>query len=309
MGEESEPPRIDRFLALRFPRFSRTYFQHLIDCEVVSVNGKVVKKRIRPKEGDIIDLLFLPKEEVELTPYPAPLEILFEDDHLLCVNKEAGMVMHPSPGHTGKTFVNALLHHCKERLPGPPDKPGIVHRLDKDTSGVLLVAKSQVAYEKLREQFKERTISKHYVAISYGNPSSCTINAPIGRNPVRKTERTVVTTGGKEAKTIVTPIAHAPPFSLLAIHPVTGRTHQIRVHLQHIGAPVLGDGTYGRPLLNIQHGISRQLLHAESITFNHPTKREAMTLTAPFSEEMSRSIKKWFGHAWRNDAIDSLSIS
>lgn len=290
--EEEEIERLDKLLAKRFPTYSRTYFQYLIDSESVLLNGNIIKKRIKPKGGQLIELTFLPAQEIDLIPEPIRLDILFEDDHLICINKPAGMVVHPAPGHSRGTFVHALLHHCQEiTLPGKIYRPGIVHRLDKETSGVLIAAKSIEAHEKLIDQFKERKVKKRYFAITVGHPSPCKINLPIGRHPLRRKEMTILDEGGKNATTIITPLDKNKEFSLISAQPITGRMHQIRVHLKHNKTPILGDPIYGFSKINKKYHIKRQLLHAAQIEFFHPIKNQILTFSAPLPEDMQTFAK------------------
>ncbi|CCB89814.1 uncharacterized RNA pseudouridine synthase ylyB [Simkania negevensis Z] len=292
--EEDEIDRLDKLLAKRFSSYSRTYFQYLIDCEAVLLNGEVIKKRCRPSPGDQIEVTFLPVEEIDLTPEPIPLDILYEDDHLICINKPPGMVVHPAPGHPKGTFVHALLHHCQGTpLPGKEYRPGIVHRLDKETSGILIGAKSVAAHQKLIEQFKGREIEKEYLAITIGHPQATTIHAPIGRHPVRRKEMTILETG-KEATTVITPLARGEHFSLISARLITGRTHQIRVHMKYNNTPILGDSVYGSQKINEKYQIPRQLLHAAKIKLAHPVTHQILNLSAPIPEDMEKVSEDFF---------------
>ena len=292
--ESEKVERLDKFLVMRFPSYSRTYFQYLIDAEAVCVNGAVTKKRISPKIGDRIEIKFLPLEEINLIPESIPLDVLFEDEHLLCVNKSAGMVVHPSPGHPKGTFVHAILHHCQgSLLPGKQHRPGIVHRLDKETSGVLIAAKSLDAYQKLIDQFKNRQIEKEYMTITVGHPHACKIDAPIGRDPFRRKQMAVLRSG-KEATTVIDPLKRGKHFSLISVRLLTGRTHQIRVHLKHNQTPILGDSTYGIAKINKKYGVKRQLLHAYRIRLSHPIKDQNLSLTAPLPHDMKGIMRDSF---------------
>jgi len=292
--QAEEIDRLDKLLAKRFSSYSRTYFQYLIDCEAVLLNGEVIKKRCKPHPGDQIEVTFLPTEEIDLTPEPIPLDILYEDEHLICINKPPGMVVHPAPGHPKGTFVHALLHHCEGApLPGKEYRPGIVHRLDKETSGILIAAKSVEAHQKLIEQFKGREIEKEYLAITVGHPEAVTIHAPIGRHPIRRKEMTILETG-KEATTIITPLARGEHFSLISAKLITGRTHQIRVHMKHNNTPILGDATYGSQKIKEKYHIPRQLLHASKIQFSHPISDQILNLSAPMPEDMKKVSEDFF---------------
>jgi 23S rRNA pseudouridine1911/1915/1917 synthase len=299
---EEEGLRVDKLLAQRFPNHSRTYFQHLIDQGFVLLNGEPVKKRIEPEEGDEIEVCFQLTPEASLTPEAIPLDILYEDEHLIAVNKPAGMVVHPAPGHWSGTFVNALLFHCQELAPSEdPLRPGIVHRLDKDTSGLLLAAKTLMAHQKLIELFTNRQIEKLYLAICAGRPATTVVNAPIGRHPVHRKEMAALP-DGREAITEVQTAAFNDKMSLVLAKPRTGRTHQIRVHLKHIGAPILGDPVYGKV---DAHGPERQMLHAYRLAFTHPINGTPLKLIAPIPEDMKHWLQKLCGPSLCASAISS----
>ena len=285
--------RLDRLLIKRFPTYSRSYFQYLIENQSVTINGQKVKKREKPKFGDRVEVFFIPPPEMDISPEDIPLEILYEDEHLICINKAAGMVVHPAPGNPDRTFVNALLYHCStlQKMENDP-RPGIVHRLDKDTSGVLLAAKTLLSHQKLVELFAARKMDKTYLAITLGNPGEISIKAPIGRNPYKRKEMSVVIEEGKEAITFVKPLASNQIFSLVEVKPKTGRTHQIRVHLKSVKTPILGDTVYGCDRTNSKYNVARQLLHALSISFIHPFTGELLHLSAPIPNDMEEWISK-----------------
>lgn len=287
--------RIDKFLSIRFPGYSRTYFQQLIALGLVLINGEKVKKRILPEEGDEVEVCFQAVPEISLAKENIPLKILYEDDHLLAVDKPAGMVVHPGPGHYSGTFVNALLYYCQDKLEATdPLRPGIVHRLDKDTSGVLIAAKTSLAHQKLVDAFSHRTIEKVYLAICKGKPCNQTIRAPIGRHPTDR-KKMSVQIDGKEAISEIQVVATNEIYSLCLVRPKTGRTHQIRVHLKHIGLTLLGDSVYGIPSLNAALQIDRQLLHAYQIKFQHPITQECLQLSAPIPGDFKHWIQRLFG--------------
>lgn len=294
VAEAEEGIRIDKLLAIRYPDHSRTYFQYLIDQGFVLINGEPVKKRSVPEEGDEIEVLFQLTPELSVEPEDIPLEILYEDESMLAVNKPSGMVVHPAPGHWRGTFVNALLGHCNQIASLDPLRPGIVHRLDKDTSGVLLAAKTIEAHQKLIERFSERTMEKQYLAICVGRPRNGILSAPIGRHPVHRKQMAVLA-DGKEAISEIQVVAFNDKLSLVLIKPKTGRTHQIRVHLKHLGTPVLGDELYGSAQANGSHNAMRQLLHAYRLSFTHPITNEPMHLTAPLPEDMKEWIRALCG--------------
>ena len=278
--------RLDKLLALQFPSHSRTYFQYLIENGYVLVNGVPIKKREKPAIGDEIEVCFALTPEISLEPENIPLDILFEDEHLLAINKPVDFVVHPAPGHPNGTFVNALLHHCQNPLPQHPLRPGIVHRLDKDTTGVLIAAKTEQAHAALVALFASREIKKIYHAICFGTPTEGLIDAPIGRHPTRRKEMAICPKG-KEAKTIVHLLAKEGPLSYIELDLLTGRTHQIRVHLKHINAPILGDPVYGAPQANAKYHTSRPLLHAKSVQFTHPITQQPITLEAPLPDDFT----------------------
>lgn len=287
VSEQEANVRLDKALSMRFPAHSRTYFQFLIEQGCVLVNGAVVKKRESLRTGDEIEIYFLLTPEISLEPQDIPLDILYEDEHLLAVNKPANMVVHPAPGHPKNTFVNALLFHCKKLESTDPMRPGIVHRLDKDTSGVLLAAKTACAHAKLVELFSKREIQKYYLAICVGIPKEGLIDAAIKRHPVNRKEMAVNLSQGKEAKSICRVLRRNNCISLIEVHLLTGRTHQIRVHLKYVGTPILGDQTYGSSESNKKYNPPRQLLHAQSLRFNHPITKEKLDLFAPLPSEFS----------------------
>lgn len=284
--EEDLGQRLDKLLALRYPDFSRTYFQSLIDRGSVLVNGEPIKKREKPSLGDEIDICFELPDELSLDAQNIPLDILFEDDHLIAINKPAGMVVHPAPGHPRSTFVNALLYHCKNlEQSGDTLRPGIVHRLDKDTSGVLIAAKTSEAHRALVQLFSTRQIQKTYVAISVGTPQEGRLSAPIKRHFFRRQEMTV-DESGKEAISDIKILKKSTELSFVEVGLITGRTHQIRVHLKHLKTPVLGDPVYGSESANKKHGAKRQLLHAARVVLTHPFTKELLTLRAPLPSDM-----------------------
>jgi 23S rRNA pseudouridine1911/1915/1917 synthase len=286
VSPEESKTRLDKLLSARFSGHSRTYFQYLIEQGCVLVNGAPLKKREAPKAGDEIEVCFLLTPEISLEPQNILLDILFEDDHLIAVNKPAGMVVHPAPGHPKNTFVNALLFHCRNLPSIDPIRPGIVHRLDKDTSGILIAAKTAQAHIKLVELFSNRHIQKTYLAICVGTPKEGLIDAPIKRHPMQRKEMTICFERGKEAKSLCKILKKNQHLSLVEIQLLTGRTHQIRVHLKHIGAPVLGDLVYGSPSANKRFNAARQLLHAHQLNFIHPMTNCLIHLSAPIPQDL-----------------------
>jgi 23S rRNA pseudouridine1911/1915/1917 synthase len=284
--------RLDAFLASRLPDLSRSRIQTLIREQFIIVNGEPAKPRDAVKAGDLIAIALPEAVPLENEPQEIPLEILFEDDDLIVINKAHGMVVHPAPGNPDGTLVNALLHHCKGRLSGigGVERPGIVHRLDKDTSGCLVVAKSDAAHQSLVTQFSERsTMEKIYLAVTQGvpKPEKETIFTHIGRHPVNRQKMAVVNPpGGKAAITDYEVLATdaATRTALVLCHLHTGRTHQIRVHLHHKGTPIIGDPIYGKPSKNPMLP-ERLMLHAWKLSFEHPITGARHDFVSPVPQE------------------------
>lgn len=289
---EEAGERLDKILANRFKEVrSRTYFQYLIQEHSVLLNGEPVKKQTRPEEGDEIQVEFILTPEISIQPEAIPLDILYEDAHILAVNKQAGLVVHPAPGNWTGTFVNALIHHCNEIASQDPLRPGIVHRLDKDTSGVLLAAKTAETHQKLVALFAGREINKEYLALCVGNPGKGTVNTPIGRHPVHRKQMACIAKG-RPAVTHYETLATKDNVSLVKLGLETGRTHQIRVHMQHLNASVLGDAVYGSEKMSHRLGANRQMLHASRVHFKHPITGQELEIVAPIPDDMQSLIKK-----------------
>jgi 23S rRNA pseudouridine1911/1915/1917 synthase len=284
--------RLDAFLAASLPELSRSRIQTLIREQYILVGGEPAKPRDAVKPGDLITLALPEAVPPEAAPQDIPLDVMFEDEHLLVINKAPGMVVHPAPGNPDGTLVNALLHHCKGRLSGigGVERPGIVHRLDKDTSGCLVVAKSDAAHQSLVTQFAERsTMEKIYLAVTHGvpKPVSETIFTHIGRHPVNRQKMAVVNPpGGKAAITDYEVLATdaATLTALVRCHLHTGRTHQIRVHLHHKGTPIVGDPIYGKPAKNPVLP-ERLMLHAWKLAFDHPVTGQRHQFESPIPPE------------------------
>ncbi len=269
--------RLDAFLALNLEGKTRSAVQKLMDQGKVLVNGKTGRKNDKVKPGDSIQVEIPEPEPLELLPQDIPLDIVYEDEHLLVVNKPKGMVVHPAPGNPDGTLVNALLYHCGESLSGINGviRPGIVHRIDKDTSGLLMVAKNDLAHQSLAAQIAAHTFTRMYNTVVYGNlkTDEGTISAPIARHPTDRKKMAVVP-GGREAVTHYRVLERLPGFTLVECRLETGRTHQIRVHMAHIGHPVAGDPVYG-PKKCIT-SLNGQCLHARLLGFVHPATGEYM---------------------------------
>lgn len=305
--EEEAGERLDKILAARFKEVqSRTYFQYLIDNHLVLLNGQPVKKRIKPKAGDEVEVEFVATPEAKLIPESIPLDILYEDEGLIVVNKPTGMVVHPAPGNWSGTFVNALLSHC-QILPLAEEtlRPGIVHRLDKETSGVLVAAKTIGMQQRLVELFSSRQVYKEYLAICVGNPGEGKIEEPIGRHPIHRKQMAIVP-HGRPALSFYKALGWNEKLSIVRVVIATGRTHQIRVHLKHRGTPVLGDPIYGHVQANKYYQTTHQFLHAYRLAFKHPATGERMEFEAPIPEGMANYLNQ-IDPQWR--AKDALSRS
>jgi len=289
--EENDHQRADRVLADAFPRWSRSRLQRLFDEGQVWLDNEAISKSRKVSTGDFLSFSLPPSSSSVLRPRAIPLEILFEDDHVLVVNKRCGMIVHPGNSTGEDTLVHALLHYCKGRLSrlSGKERPGIVHRLDKETSGAIVVAKTDVAFRSLSAQFSKRSIEKKYIAICSGVPvSDCgVIREPIGRHQRIRTKMAVVATGRPAYSEWRRIRVWGDRYSLLEISIHTGRTHQIRVHLSWIGHPVAGDSTYGYRALE---AFSRTMLHAQRIIFNHPVKGCRLTLEAELPTDFSVAI-------------------
>ena len=290
ISSESSHDRLDAYLAGNIADLSRSRIQELIREQYILLNGKPAKPRDSVKSGDTISVV-IPEAVPDIAaPQDIPLDILYEDEHLLVLHKEHGIVVHPAPGNPDGTLVNALLHHCKGKLSGigGVERPGIVHRLDKDTSGCLVVAKTDTAHQSLSTQFSERsTMEKLYLAVTHGIPAKekDTIFTHIGRHPVNRQKMAVITPpAGKTAITDYESLATDPATktALVLCHLHTGRTHQIRVHMHHIGTPILGDPIYGK-----KHELPspRLMLHAWQLSFEHPVTGKKIHFTAPPPED------------------------
>lgn len=275
--EAAADQRLDRWLSQRLPELSRTQLQTLIQKNRVTVNQQTITRVSFPLSvGDVIEVSIPPPVDINVEAQNIPLRILYEDDALIAVDKPNGMVVYPAPGHDDGTLINALLHHTTLASIGAPVRPGIVHRLDKETSGVMVVAKTDEAYHRLIEQFKGRTLKKTYLAWVWDNLSEASgrIEMPIGRHPANRKKMTV-SQQGKSAITAFTVRKRLKDRTLVEIDLLTGRTHQIRVHFSHIKHPVVGDTEYGR-----RQTDSRMMLHAWKLQLAHPLTGETLDLEA-----------------------------
>lgn len=295
LAVEEGGERVDRYVAERVPALSRARVQRLIEEGAVTVGGAVRKASYKVQPGDLVLVRVPPPAPLELTPEPMPLEVIYEDDDLVAINKPAGLVVHPSPGHPSGTLVHALLAHCPTlSTMGGTLRPGIVHRLDKDTSGLILIAKHDEAHSHLKSQFKGRAVSKVYLALVEGEltPPRGRVEAPVGRDPHKRKHMRVVSVseGGREAVTEYRVLEVLEGKTLVEVHPVTGRTHQVRVHLSALGHPVVGDRVYG--FRRRQPGLDRQFLHAWKLTFHLPSTAEPITLVAPLPADLRQVLRE-----------------
>ena len=293
--KEEARVRLDHFLAKKLPHYSRSRIQQLIRTGFVRLNGIVTRQSHRVRTGDEIEIREPQLEKTKAQPEAIPLDILFEDDDLIVLNKPAGLVVHPGSGHREHTLVNALLSHCT-KLSGicGEERPGIVHRLDKDTSGCLVAAKNDAAHRDLARQFAVRLVEKIYVALVAGTlrKQAGAIEQNIGRHPSHRQRMSVASPRGRAAKTEYRVIRVGEKASLIECRLHSGRTHQVRVHLHHIGHPVLGDKLYGARL---RGDFPRQMLHAWKLGFRHPTTSEWKNFEAPLPDDFATAVKATLG--------------
>lgn len=292
-SEENAGERIDKFLTEKVPELSRSYIQKLIKEKNVKVNSTVIKSNYKVAKGDQIQITIPDLTEPDILPENIPLDILYEDDDILVVNKPKGMVVHPAAGHYTGTLVNAIMYHCKDRLSGINGvmRPGIVHRIDMDTTGSLIVCKNDESHVKIAEQIKAHSVNRRYRGIVYGvvKDDEGTINAPIGRHPTNRKKMAINEKNGKPAITHYKVLERFSNYTYMEFKLETGRTHQIRVHMASIGHPLLGDTVYssGRSPFKTQG----QTLHAMTIGFIHPRTKEYMEISAPLPEYFLKILK------------------
>lgn len=291
---EHEDQRIDRYLTEMLPEQSRSFFQKLIRDGFVMVNHMIVKVNYRLKTGDLIEIDIPDAVPTEIVPENIPLDILYEDDDLLIVNKPKGMVVHPAVGHSTGTLVNAIMYHCQGNLSGINGeiRPGIVHRIDKDTTGSLIICKNDEAHRNIAEQIKEHSVTRRYVGVVAGTFSeeSGTVEGAIGRHPNDRKRMTINEKNGKPAVTHYRVLQTLKGASFMEFELETGRTHQIRVHMASISHPLLGDTVYGNS--KNPYKLQGQALHARTIGFIHPTTGEYIEVSAPIPEYMTELVRK-----------------
>lgn len=294
LSEREEGIRLDKVLAERLPDLTRTAIQRLLEEELVLINGKPAAKNRKGRAGDSVAVRIPDPEPLCLQAENVPLDVVYEDDDLLVVNKPQGMVVHPAPGNYQGTLVNALLAHCGTSLSGINGviRPGIVHRIDKDTSGLLMVAKNDFAHQGLARQIKEHSFRREYEAVVVGRmkQESGVVNAPIGRHPIDRKKMAVTEKNSKEAVTYFRVIAEYPGYTHIRLRLETGRTHQIRVHMAYLGHPVAGDPVYGPKKPDL--GLKGQCLHARLIGFVHPRDGRYLEFESPLPDYFARLLIK-----------------
>ena len=298
IDRNTEGQRIDRYLSDELEGRSRSYIQKIMKEGYVKVNQKPVKSNYRLSFGDSVEVTLPEAKEPDIVPENIPLDILYEDQDIIMINKPKQMVVHPAPGHYSGTLVNALMYHCGDELSGINGcmRPGIVHRIDMDTTGSLVVCKNDKAHQSLSEQLKVHSIRRIYVAIVHGNikEDSGTVNAPIGRHPTDRKKMSTHCKNGRDAVTHYKVLERFGDYTYIQCELETGRTHQIRVHMKSICHPILGDDVYGPAKCPVP-GLEGQTLHAMTIGFLHPTTGNYMEFEAPLPDYFEQLLKKLRG--------------
>lgn len=292
--QENQQMRLDKYLAEQFPEQTRSYLQKLIKDGEVLVNGKIVKTGYQLSCNDEVAVNIPEPKELDVEAQEMELDIVYEDDDVILINKPKGMVVHPAPGHTTDTLVNGLLFHCKDNLSGINGvaRPGIVHRIDRDTTGILIVCKNDLSHNSIAAQLKEHSITRKYRALVHGNlkEDQGTVEGPIGRHPVDRKKMAINERNGKPAVTHYTVLERFGNYTLIECQLETGRTHQIRVHMSSIGHPLVGDEVYGPAKCPFK--LQGQCLHAMVLGFVHPKTEEYMEFSAELPEYFETLLKK-----------------
>ena len=292
--QEDQQMRLDKYLAEQFPEQTRSYLQKLIKDGEVTVNGKNVKTGYQLSKGDEVSVNIPEPKELDVEPQKMDLDIVYEDDDVILVNKPKGMVVHPAPGHTTDTLVNGLLYHCKDNLSGINGvaRPGIVHRIDRDTTGILIVCKNDMSHNSIAAQLKEHSINRRYRALVHGNlkDDTGTVEGPIGRHPIDRKKMAINEKNGKPAVTHYTVLERFGNYTLIECKLETGRTHQIRVHMTSIGHPLVGDEVYGPAKCPFK--LQGQCLHAMVLGFVHPRTEEYMEFSADLPKYFEDLLRK-----------------
>lgn len=292
--QENQQMRLDKYLAEQFPEHTRSYLQKLIKDGEVLVNGKNVKTGYQLSKGDEVSVNIPEPKELDVEPQKMDLDIVYEDDDVILINKPKGMVVHPAPGHTTDTLVNGLLYHCKDNLSGINGvaRPGIVHRIDRDTTGILIVCKNDMSHNSIAAQLKEHSINRRYRALVHGNlkEDTGTVEGAIGRHPIDRKKMSINEKNGKPAVTHYTVLERFGNYTLIECRLETGRTHQIRVHMSSIGHPLVGDEVYGPAKCPFK--LQGQCLHAMVLGFVHPRSGEYMEFSAELPEYFEELLRK-----------------
>ena len=292
--QEDQQMRLDKYLAEQFPEQTRSYLQKLIKDGEVTVNGKNVKTGYQLSKGDEVSVNIPEPKELDVEPQKMDLDIVYEDDDVILVNKPKGMVVHPAPGHTTDTLVNGLLYHCKDNLSGINGvaRPGIVHRIDRDTTGILIVCKNDMSHNSIAAQLKEHSINRRYRALVHGNlkDDTGTVEGPIGRHPIDRKKMAINEKNGKPAVTHYTVLERFGNYTLIECKLETGRTHQIRVHMTSIGHPLVGDEVYGPAKCPFK--LQGQCLHAMILGFVHPRTGEYMEFSTDLPGYFQNLLEK-----------------
>jgi 23S rRNA pseudouridine1911/1915/1917 synthase len=290
---DRDGPRVDKYIAEKLSELSRSFVRKLLDEGRITIAGQPPKASYKVEAGDVVIVRVPPPRETQVQAEPIPLDILYEDDDIIVVDKAAGMVVHPAYGHPSGTLVNALLAHGVGLSGiGGELRPGIVHRLDKDTSGLLVVAKNDSAHRHLQEQFEQRQVHKTYLALTEGQlpAASGVIEAPIGRDPQRRKLMAVLSRGGREARTMYRVVQSFAEHTLVEANPITGRTHQIRVHFKSIGHPIAGDPVYGYRKQRLP--LRRQFLHAARMAFSSPGTGQPVEFSSPLPDDLAAVLEQ-----------------